>query len=118
MTRYHITWRVALLSCVVCGVGAYVLARRLRDVGAVGVLLLAPAVLVMIPYQLVQREMGLKRGLEDWATNGGQKRAGDLTRIRVDRAGRISYKVTYTSRAARSSSPGVSRASARAGCST
>ncbi|HEX7486685.1 MAG TPA: hypothetical protein VF332_11065 [Vicinamibacterales bacterium] len=45
------------------------LTRRLRDVGLAGLLLLLPAVLVMIPYQVVQHEMGLKRTLEDWATS-------------------------------------------------
>jgi hypothetical protein len=46
------------------------LARRVRDVGVAGALLAVPVVLVMIPYQFVQREMGLKRTLEDWATSG------------------------------------------------
>lgn len=46
------------------------LTRRVRDVGVTGALLLLPAVLVMIPYQIVQSEMGLKRTLDDWATSG------------------------------------------------
>jgi hypothetical protein len=44
--------------------------RRIRDVGVAGVLLFLPTVLVIIPYQFVQKEMGLKRTLEDWATSG------------------------------------------------
>jgi len=42
------------------------LAKRLRDVGAVGVLLLAPVVLIALAYARVQAEMGLKRTLADW----------------------------------------------------
>ena len=41
--------------------------RRLRDLGVTGALLLVPALLVAIPYRLVQREMGLIRTLDDWA---------------------------------------------------
>jgi hypothetical protein len=41
--------------------------RRLRDLGLTGALLLAPAILIAIPYRLVQREMGLIRTLDDWA---------------------------------------------------
>jgi hypothetical protein len=41
---------------------------RLRDFGSVGVLLLAPALLIVPPYLQVQREMGLKRTLENWET--------------------------------------------------
>ena len=37
-----------------------------RDVGAAGVLLLAPAVLVFVPYLRAQREVGLVRSLENW----------------------------------------------------
>lgn len=39
---------------------------RLRDVGVPGLLLLAPAVLILLPYRAVQVEMGLRRTLEDW----------------------------------------------------
>lgn len=46
------------------------LARRLRDVGLVGWLLLAPIVAAMLPYLAVQREMGLRRTLENWAVSG------------------------------------------------
>ncbi|HXG73169.1 MAG TPA: hypothetical protein VNJ04_21465, partial [Gemmatimonadaceae bacterium] len=42
------------------------LARRARDLGAVGVMLLAPALLVALPYQIVQRELGLRRTLDNW----------------------------------------------------
>ena len=43
------------------------ISRRVRDLGWTGVLLLAPAALVLIPYQRVQAEAGLKRSLENWA---------------------------------------------------
>jgi hypothetical protein len=43
------------------------IARRLRDFGATGVLLLVPTILTILPYFAVQREMGLRRTLEDWA---------------------------------------------------
>lgn len=42
--------------------------RRLRDFGLVGALLLVPALLIVPPYLQVQREMGLKRTLENWET--------------------------------------------------
>ncbi|MFO7692315.1 MAG: hypothetical protein R6V57_04430 [Vicinamibacterales bacterium] len=45
--------------------------RRLSDLGITGVLLLAPAVLVSLPYRAVQQEMGLKRSLENWAVTPG-----------------------------------------------
>ena len=38
--------------------------QRLRDLGVTGVLLLLPAVLIAIPYGIVQRDMGLRRGLD------------------------------------------------------
>jgi hypothetical protein len=43
------------------------LGRRLRDVGWIGLLALLPAVLIVLPYREVQAEMGLRRGLENWA---------------------------------------------------
>lgn len=43
------------------------LRRRVRDVGVIGVLLLLPTVLIVLPYLRVQGEMGLKRTLENWA---------------------------------------------------
>jgi len=41
--------------------------QRLHDFGVAGVLLLAPAILLLVPYQRVQAEMGLRRSLENWA---------------------------------------------------
>jgi hypothetical protein len=46
-------------------------ARGLRDLGLTGALLLAPAVLVYLPYRAVQQEMGLRRSLENWAVTPG-----------------------------------------------
>jgi hypothetical protein len=40
---------------------------RLRDLGVPGVALMLPALLLIPPYFLVQREMGLRRSLENWA---------------------------------------------------
>jgi len=40
--------------------------RWIRDLGATGAGLLLPAILVFIPYRVVQREVGLKRGLGTW----------------------------------------------------
>ena len=40
--------------------------RMLRDLGIVGIALLAPAVLMYLPYRAVQVEMGLRRGLGSW----------------------------------------------------
>jgi hypothetical protein len=45
--------------------------RRLRDLGVTGVALLAPSVLVYLPYRAVQQEMGLRRSLENWAVTPG-----------------------------------------------
>ncbi len=42
-------------------------ARRLRDLGVAGALLLLPAILVYLPYRLVQDDLGLRRTLVDWA---------------------------------------------------
>jgi len=42
------------------------LGRRARDLGAAGVLLLVPSVLVYLPYRSVESELGLARSLEDW----------------------------------------------------
>ncbi|CAN5813581.1 hypothetical protein BH18ACI5_BH18ACI5_26280 [soil metagenome] len=41
-------------------------ARRLRDLGVAGLLVLLPALLIALPYQTVQRELGLRRSLENW----------------------------------------------------
>jgi hypothetical protein len=46
-------------------------ARRLRDLGIPGALLLAPAALIYLPYRAVQHEMGLRRSLENWAVTPG-----------------------------------------------
>lgn len=45
--------------------------RGLRDLGIPGALLLAPAILVYLPYRAVQQEMGLARSLENWAVTPG-----------------------------------------------
>jgi hypothetical protein len=45
------------------------LAKRIRDLGIPGVLLLAPVPLVFLPYRIVQREVGLQRGLGTWDAN-------------------------------------------------
>ncbi len=42
------------------------LVRRARDVGAAGLVLLTPVVLMVLPYRRVQQEMGLRRTLENW----------------------------------------------------
>ncbi len=44
--------------------------RPLRDLGIVGVLLLLPAVLMVVPYHAVQQEIGLRRTLRDWVVSG------------------------------------------------
>jgi hypothetical protein len=41
-------------------------ARRLRDLGAVGVLILLPVLMIVLPYYNVQREHGLRRSLDNW----------------------------------------------------
>jgi hypothetical protein len=42
--------------------------RRARDLGVPGLLLLAPAALLYLPYRVVQEEIGLRRGLGTWRT--------------------------------------------------
>lgn len=44
--------------------------RWIKDLGVTGLLLLAPAVAVAVPYQLVQDQMGRGRALEDWTVAG------------------------------------------------
>jgi hypothetical protein len=41
-------------------------AKRLKDVGIAGALLLVPAALIYLPYRAAQVEAGLRRPLEDW----------------------------------------------------
>jgi hypothetical protein len=60
---------IALLLAYRVAIGdAVAVLRGARDFGIAGVLLLLPAVLVYIPYRLVQAEMGLRRGLGTWRT--------------------------------------------------
>lgn len=48
------------------------LAKRVRDLGVAGAVLLLPTFLVFLPYLAVQREVGLKRGLGgNWFANYG-----------------------------------------------
>ena len=64
---------------LVCGLGlvAYRVAtgepiapvRRLRDIGWPGLALLTPTLLMFAPYLTVQREMGLKRTLDNWSVS-------------------------------------------------
>ena len=64
---------------IVCALGLVVyrvatgepiaLARRMRDVGLPGLALLAPTLLMFVPYLAVQREMGLKRTLDNWGAS-------------------------------------------------
>ena len=42
---------------------------RLADLGVTGTLLLIPPILMFLPYRLVQREVGLRRGLGSWEEN-------------------------------------------------
>ena len=44
-------------------------ATRLKDAGVPGALLLAPTLLILIPYRRVQMEMGLSRSPDDWISN-------------------------------------------------
>jgi len=44
------------------------LRRRVRDLGAIGAVLLAPAVLILVPYRTAQLDMGLRRTLDNWHT--------------------------------------------------
>jgi hypothetical protein len=55
-----VTYRLAVVDGLHLG-------RRVRDLGVAGVLLLAPAVMVAIPYRTVQMEMGLRRPLGEQA---------------------------------------------------
>ncbi len=47
------------------------LRKRLRDVGVVGLLLLAPTGVVLAEYQVVRHQTGLTRTLEDWVQTNG-----------------------------------------------
>ena len=59
-----VAWRAA-------GNRPFAPARGLRDLGIPGALLLAPAILVYLPYRAVQQELGLVRSLENWAVTPG-----------------------------------------------
>lgn len=52
---------------ITIGGGRLDVPRRLRDFGWPGALLIAPVILSLVPYFIVQREMGLRRTLEDWS---------------------------------------------------
>ena len=56
-----LTYRLALGEPIL-------LARRRRDFGIVGTLLLIPVALFAIPYRIAQIEVGLRRGLGGWDT--------------------------------------------------
>lgn len=61
---------IALLGLVVYRVALgepLALAKRVGDIGVAGLALLAPTVLMCGPYLVVQRDMGLRRTLENWA---------------------------------------------------
>ena len=47
---------------------AILLARRVRDFGVMGLCLVAPAALLMVPYRAAQVEVGIRRPLGDWDT--------------------------------------------------
>ena len=44
-------------------------ARRMRDLGVTGVLVLLPVLMIMLPYRAVQRDLGLRRSLENWTVS-------------------------------------------------
>ena len=50
---------------------AIALLTRLRDFGFTGALLLAPALLIVLPYRRVQVDLGLRRWLVDWPSPFG-----------------------------------------------
>jgi hypothetical protein len=71
LTSGHGAVFLALASAALLGyrvvMGApLALEKRVRDLGAVGLLLLAPIVPIVLVYARVQAEMGLKRSLADW----------------------------------------------------
>ena len=55
LVAFHLAWRMPIDP-----------AKRLRDVGIPGVLILLPALMVWLPYRRAQAEMGLRRTLENW----------------------------------------------------
>lgn len=58
-----LAWRIALGEPLAPG-------RRIRDLGLPGLLLFAPALLMLVPYRYVQLEMGLRRTLDaDWGAS-------------------------------------------------
>jgi hypothetical protein len=44
-------------------------AKRVRDIGIPGLLIVLPAVMVWLPYRRAQAEMGLRRTLENWTVS-------------------------------------------------
>ena len=63
-----VAYLVVLAYRFACG-EPVTLARRARDFGFAGLAILALAAAVFVPYLRVQRSMGLRRALEDWAVN-------------------------------------------------
>ena len=60
---------IALLLAYRFALGEPILfAKRLRDVGVAGALMLVPAALFVVPYRINQLEMGLRRSLGSWDT--------------------------------------------------
>jgi hypothetical protein len=59
---------VALLAYRVARGMPIAFGRRLRDVGVPGVLALIPAALLYVPYSRLQRDIDLRRTLQDWDT--------------------------------------------------
>lgn len=59
-----------LVTCVVAWARGAPLsfAKRLRDIGLVGALLVVPAIWIYLPYRAAQTEVGLRRPLNDWSS--------------------------------------------------
>lgn len=57
---------VALLAYRIALGEPLAIAKRIRDFGVAGLLLLAPLVWLFAPYRAAQAEVGLKRSLENW----------------------------------------------------
>jgi hypothetical protein len=73
----YLVWRFALGEPVTP-------LRRVRDIGLVGVLLLAVNIALMLPYRAVQQEMGLRRSLGEAVTFSPNRESFLATPSRID----------------------------------
>lgn len=78
----YLALAIAMLLAWQFALGApLAIAQRLRDLGAAGAYLLAPSVLVLVPYRLAQDDAGLRRGYQTDALPGVESFVASPTQV-------------------------------------